>query len=64
MDEARQLCLAKGDQWVLSYALQASAMIDFVRGDLASTSALVAQESLGLKRALTTPWASRSGWTC
>jgi non-specific serine/threonine protein kinase len=51
VDEARQLCLAKGEQWVLSYGLQASAMIEFVRGDLASTSSLVAQ-SLALKRTL------------
>lgn len=51
VDQARQICLARGDGWVLSYALQALAMIDFVRGDISSTSRLVT-ESLGLKRAL------------
>jgi non-specific serine/threonine protein kinase len=51
IDEARQICLSKGDGWVLSYALQGAAMVDFVRGDIAGTSRLVT-ESLGLKRGL------------
>lgn len=51
VDRARQCCLAQSETWVLSYALQAAGLVEFVRGDLASTSALVA-ESVTLKRPL------------
>jgi predicted ATPase/DNA-binding CsgD family transcriptional regulator len=49
IERCRQVCLAHGDRWVLSHALRAAALVEFLRGDL-GTSAVLVEESLTTKR--------------
>jgi non-specific serine/threonine protein kinase len=49
IEEARQACLARGERWVLSSVLQVAAVAEFLRGDWATTKALIS-ESLLTKR--------------
>jgi non-specific serine/threonine protein kinase len=49
VERCRQVCVACGDRWVLSHALQAAALAEFLRGDLGTATALV-EESLSTKR--------------
>jgi predicted ATPase/DNA-binding CsgD family transcriptional regulator len=49
IDTTRQRCLAQGEKWIYSYALQAAALMEFERGDAHTAKSLVA-ESLVVKR--------------
>jgi non-specific serine/threonine protein kinase len=49
IERCRQTCVAHGDRWVLSHALQAAALVEFARGDLGTAAALI-EESLTTKR--------------
>jgi predicted ATPase/DNA-binding CsgD family transcriptional regulator len=49
IERCRQVCVVRGDRWVLSHALQAAALAEFLQGDLGTTAALV-EESLTTKR--------------
>jgi predicted ATPase/DNA-binding CsgD family transcriptional regulator len=49
IERCRQVCVACGDRWVLSHAHHATALAEFLRGDLGTATALV-NESLSTKR--------------
>jgi non-specific serine/threonine protein kinase len=49
IERCRQVCVACGDRWVLSHALLAAALAEFLRGDLGTATALV-EESISTKR--------------
>jgi predicted ATPase/DNA-binding CsgD family transcriptional regulator len=49
IERCRQVCVVRGDRWVLSHALQVAALAEFLRGDLGTAAALV-EESMTTKR--------------
>jgi non-specific serine/threonine protein kinase len=51
IERCRQVCVACGDRWVLSHALQASGLGDLLRGDHGTAAALI-EESLTIQRRL------------